>query len=105
MEDGPAEENKGRPWLVVTFKGQRNRHSEGSKKAGGRESEGSQRTLQQPPGCNMQGSGEPKSGPLGWRSQGGPGEKLAWCLASLVLDLTEGRRRYSLGGDFFQPVI
>ena len=47
----------------MTFKGQRNRHSEGSKKAGGRESEGSQRTLQQPPGATCKGQGSPSSGP------------------------------------------
>lgn len=47
----------------MTFKGQRNRHSEGSKKAGGRESEGSQRTLQQPPGATCKGQGSPSLAP------------------------------------------
>ena len=60
----------------MTFKGERNRHSEGGKKAGGRDSEGSQRTLQQLPGATCKGQGSPGLAP--GMEKSGPGEKLAW---------------------------
>lgn len=81
-----------RPWLVVTFKGQRNRHSEGSKKAGGRGSQRDPRGPSSSPGCNMQGSGEPRVWPLGWRSQGGPGGKAGMVPSQFGFGPDRGKR-------------